>query len=216
MSIRTLLSARDAWFLKGLGHKAVLQTVETTASDTQDGNASAREQHGDAATASSEKGSTSKNKPMEYASQESEKSPAKPEEKADKSNEELFRIRASRWVDFFPNELVIREKSITVIKRDFMYSQTETWPIEDIGEVTLQNAPVFSGLHVVGKFPKHKLHLKGISKDKAIKAKEIIDGLVLEDQEQIDLPEDSSPSAHRKMLTEAGKLPEGTGPSPEK
>lgn len=98
-------------------------------------------------------------------------------------NKELYRVRASRLIDLFPDELVIQEKAITIIRRTFMFSSTETLPVQDIGRTVLIDTPLFDGLHILGKNVAHDLQIKGLWPERARKAKEIIDGLLLEERE---------------------------------
>lgn len=96
------------------------------------------------------------------------------------SNPELYRTRASRLVDFFPDELVIQEKTVSIIRRSFLVSFVETLPVKDIGRVVLIDTPLFDGLRVLGKNPAHDLQIKGLHKSSAHQAKEMIESLLVE------------------------------------
>lgn len=124
------------------------------------------------------------------------------------SNRELFRIRASRLADIFPDELVIQEKTISVIRREFMVSYVETLPVKDIGRVVYVNGPLFAGLTILGKNPAHELKIKGVPKAVAVRAKEIVEGLLLEDKGVVEVPDWLHIDTRREMLEEAGKNPE--------
>ncbi len=96
-------------------------------------------------------------------------------------NRKLLAIRASRWTDLFPDELLIQEKTISVIKRTFMMSAVQTIPVKDIGRVVYVDMPLFGGLEILGKNTAHDLKISGLKKVEALKAKEVLEGLLLED-----------------------------------
>src|SRR5258707_9371268 len=75
-------------------------------------------------------------------------------------NRELFRVRAVWFLDFFPDELVIQEKTVSIIKREFLASYVETLPVLDIGEVEMAKAFLFASITIIGKIPAHKLEIK--------------------------------------------------------
>lgn len=126
-------------------------------------------------------------------------------------NRELYRVRASRWVDFFPDELVIQEKTISIIRRTFLASFIETLPVKDIGRVILIDVPIFNGIRILGKNVAHDLQIKGLSKDKAWRAKEIIEGLLLEEKESVDIPSWLSTDEHSDMLAAGHHSTSGRG-----
>lgn len=103
-------------------------------------------------------------------------------------NRKLLAIRASRWADFFPDELVIQEKTISVVKREFMVSYVQTIPVKDIGRVVYVDIPFFAGLEILGKNTAHDLKISGLKKVDALKAKEVLEGLMLEDLNATELP----------------------------
>ncbi len=123
-------------------------------------------------------------------------------------NRELYRVKASRIADFFPDELVIQEKTISVIRREFMVSYVETIPVRDIGRVVYVDTPVFAGVEVLGKNTAHDLKIRGLNKSEALKAKEIIEGLLLEDSGVVDVPDWIQTDKKREMLADAGRDPE--------
>ncbi len=102
---------------------------------------------------------------------------------ATSQNGELFRTTASRLVDLFPNELIIQQKTITIVRKTLFARRTETLPVKDIGRVVLYDTPLLDGLHIYGKNVAHDLQIKGLYPQKARKAKEIIDCLLLQERE---------------------------------
>ncbi|HSH17944.1 MAG TPA: hypothetical protein VK978_01035 [Candidatus Saccharimonadales bacterium] len=123
-------------------------------------------------------------------------------------NRELLRVRAHWLVDLFPDELVIQEKMICVIRNEFLVSYTETIPVKDIGRVVYINTLLFGGLRIIGKNTQHELHIKGLGKKAAIEAKDIIEGLLLEDSGVIDVPHWVETDKRRDILASAGSDPE--------
>lgn len=100
-------------------------------------------------------------------------------QKSDASNnKELFRVKGVRLLDFFPDELVIQEKTVSVIKKDLLSTYVQTMSVQDVIEVGLMKSGIFASLIIYSKFPGHQLEIKNLSMDKASKAKEIIDRLL--------------------------------------
>ena len=123
-------------------------------------------------------------------------------------NRELFRLKSHRLVDFFPDEMVIQEKTLSIIRNDLLVSFVETMPVRDIGRVVYIDAPLFGALKVIGKNTQHELYIKGLNKTRAIRAKEIIEGLLLEDSGVVSVPHWIEADKRRDMLAEAGQAPE--------
>lgn len=123
-------------------------------------------------------------------------------------NRELFRVRAHWLVDWLPDELVIQEKTVSIIRNEFLVSYVETLPIRDIGRVVYVRTPIFGGLRIIGKNTQHELHIKGLAHSKAMHAKEIIEGLLLEDSGVVDVPHWVEIDKRRDMLAEAGRDPD--------
>jgi len=118
-------------------------------------------------------------------------------------NRELYRSRSSILVDLFPDELVIQEKTISVIKRDLFISSTQTITIKDIGRVVYTDGIIFGTLEILGKNTAHDLRIRGLTKARAVTAKRIIEGLILEDQAVIEMPDWIQAEQHRELLLNA-------------
>lgn len=82
-------------------------------------------------------------------------------------NRELLRVRAVWPFDFFPDELIIQKKTVSVIRREFVLSYIETIPVKDIGRTVLTHSPLFDALTIIGKNPSHTLEIKKLPKGKA-------------------------------------------------
>jgi hypothetical protein len=123
-------------------------------------------------------------------------------------NRELFRVKAHWIADIFPDELVIQERTISVIRNEFLVSYVETMPVKDIGRVVYVNTPIFGGLRIIGKNTAHELNIKGLNKKAAVEAKEVIEGLLLEDAGVVDIPHWIQTEKRRDMLADAGRDPD--------
>jgi hypothetical protein len=122
-------------------------------------------------------------------------------------NRELLRVKAHWIADIFPDELVIQEKTISVIRNEFLVSYVETMPVRDIGRVVYVSTLIFNGLRIIGKNTDHELNINGLTK-KAAEAKEVIEGLLLEDAGVVDIPHWIQTEERRDMLADAGRDPD--------
>ncbi|USN96639.1 MAG: hypothetical protein H6797_00340 [Candidatus Nomurabacteria bacterium] len=77
--------------------------------------------------------------------------------------------------------------------------------MRDIGRVVYIETPLFGGLRIIGKNTQHELRIKGLNKKQAIKAKEIIEGLILVNAGVVDVPYWTETDYRRDMLAEAGR-----------
>lgn len=111
-------------------------------------------------------------------------------------NRELLRVKAHWVTDLFPDELVVQEKTISMIRNQFLTSYVETIPIRDIGRVVYIDTPFFAGIQVLGKNTAHELHVGGLNKAKAMNAKQLIEALLLESAGEIEITDWVNKSAH--------------------
>lgn len=103
-------------------------------------------------------------------------------------NRILFRAKAVWIVDIFPDELVIQEKTVSIIRNEFLVSYVETMPVKDIGRVVYIDTPFFAGIEILGKNTAHELYIKGIKKQQARQAKSILESLLLASASAEDMP----------------------------
>ena len=61
-------------------------------------------------------------------------------------NRELLKLKAHWITDIFPDELVVQEKTISIIRNQFLVSFIETMPVRDIGRVVYIDTPFFAGI----------------------------------------------------------------------
>ena len=95
-----------------------------------------------------------------------------------------------------------------MVRNEFLVSYVETMPVKDIGRVVYVNTPVFGGLRIIGKNTAHELNIKGLNKKAAVEAKEVIEGLLLEDAGVVDIPHWIQTEKRRDMLADAGRDPD--------
>jgi hypothetical protein len=83
--------------------------------------------------------------------------------------------------DFFPDTLTINANKIDVVKTSFFAShQTSSIPLRDIANVEIQTSPFFATLRITNiRYPMHPKVLRFLKKHEAMKAKNIIDGLLV-------------------------------------
>lgn len=102
---------------------------------------------------------------------------------AGEGNRELCRMRASWLTQLFPDELIVQEKTISIIRNSLLVSFVETMPVRDIGRVVYVDAPFFAGIKILGKNVAHELNIHGLPKNNARYARDIIERLLLEQSE---------------------------------
>jgi len=107
------------------------------------------------------------------------------ERELEEKDGELLRIKSFFPFDIFPNELVIGKKTVTLIKRNFLTSNTETFLVKDIGLVQLNNALLFSQIRVSYKAPYEDMIIGNILREPAKQAKSLLDKLMLVKNEDI-------------------------------
>ena len=71
-------------------------------------------------------------------------------------NRELLKLKAHWITDIFPDELVVQEKTISIIRNQFLVSFIETMPVRDIGRVVYIDTPFFAGIQIIGKNTAHQ------------------------------------------------------------
>jgi hypothetical protein len=119
-------------------------------------------------------------------------------------NRELFRVRASWLVDLFPDELVIQEKTVSIIHNELLVSYIQTIPVKDIGRIVYVDGPFFARIEVLGKNPAHDLYIKGLPKRRAIIAQDILNGLLLKQIDELEASDWVHMDTRRDTLTRGG------------
>lgn len=138
------------------------------------------------------------------------KSSKSPEEKirelAKKSSQILFTAKTVFPFDFFPDTLTINANKIDIVKSSFFAShQTSSIPIRDIANVELQTVPFFATLRIINiRYPMRPKVLRYLKKRDAIRAKNIIDGLLVALSQGADISE-LEPKKFIEEIEEVGR-----------
>jgi hypothetical protein len=100
---------------------------------------------------------------------------------AEKSDQVLFRTKSVFPFDFFPDTLTINANKIDIVQSLFFFSNSTTSvPLRDIANVEIETSPFFAKIKIVNiRYPMEPVIIQYLHKDKAIRAKNIIDGLLV-------------------------------------
>lgn len=128
------------------------------------------------------------------------------ERMARKSSQILFRTKTVFPFDLFPDTLTINANKIDVVNSEFFASnQTTSIPLHDIANVEVQTAPFFATIRIINiRYPMKPVILNYLKKDEAIKAKNIIDGLLVAVSQGADVA-NIDPDKFLKQIEKAGK-----------
>lgn len=111
------------------------------------------------------------------------------EELIDQSNKVLFELKAVFPFDFFPNKIIIDLNRVNIIIKEFFFSERRhSIDFKDIGDVLVETSPFFATLKIVDEgFPEGEIKISYLKKNEAIRARQIIQGLVTCKKEEIDV-----------------------------
>jgi hypothetical protein len=106
-----------------------------------------------------------------------------------KAQRKLFRIKSVFPFMLFPDELIIDESKINVVSKLFFASEdVRSVPINNIAAVSVETSIFFASLRIVDKFFRDEpLVVTYLHKDEAIRARRIIEGLLVIAEEKVDL-----------------------------
>ncbi len=116
--------------------------------------------------------------------------PIATQKELDEKDGELLRIKSVFPFDFFPDELIIGKKTVSVIKRQFLNSNTETFLVKDIGLVSINTAILFSHIRISYKAPYEDIVIGTLWKTEAKNIKALLDKLMLIKNEDVDVDEE--------------------------
>lgn len=125
-------------------------------------------------------------------------------------NKTLYLVESVWPLKFFPCKLSVEEGGITVIRTTFFkVASTETILIQDLFSIVLNTGPVFASIDIQRRTSidgaSQILEVSYLPKAKAIIAKQIIDGLLLEHAGTIKVPKDLPIETRREILITAGQ-----------
>lgn len=126
-----------------------------------------------------------------------------------KSQNVLFEASSIALFDLFPDKLVIDENKINILTREFIESERiYSIPISKVVDVEVETTPFSATLKIThGDFKEQPVIIKDLDPDKAIKARRIIQGLIIGQGEQIDFSKIKTKDLVKK-LEELGKTTE--------
>lgn len=105
------------------------------------------------------------------------------------SDRELFRLSTIFPFDLFPDEVVIDVDKVSVITGVFFFSKRiHSVFIQDITDVFVDSTLIFATLEIVDSgFVENSIKIKPISRTEAMRARKIIQGLIVAKKQEIDL-----------------------------
>lgn len=92
----------------------------------------------------------------------------------------LFRTKSIFPLDIIPNELVVKEKSVSIIWNYAINSNTQTMLIKDIGYVTINDNKFVASLVISYKSPLENIEISNLKPEDAYEAKSIIEKLMIQ------------------------------------
>jgi hypothetical protein len=100
---------------------------------------------------------------------------------AERSDKVLFSTKTVFPFDFFPDTLTINGNKIDLVISNFFFSSaTTSIPLRDIANVEIETSPFFAKLKIVNiRYPMEPVEMSYLKKGEAVKAKNIIDGLLV-------------------------------------
>jgi len=134
----------------------------------------------------------------------------KPKEKPNifpETNQILFSARSVFPFQLFPDKYFVQEKTITIVRKKF-FSQgwVETIAIKDIGGLRVYTGPLFSNIMIIRKIlPQTTVELRNLWKKDAFKIKELLDGLIITQNNLIEMPKNIPLKVEKKILSEIGR-----------
>ncbi|MBI2020640.1 hypothetical protein HYS94_04445 [Candidatus Daviesbacteria bacterium] len=129
-------------------------------------------------------------KEVEESKKEEKEDPNKRFERIVESSQPLFRLKTAIPLNPFPTEILIDSFKVEIIFREFLASsQTESILIKEIRDVIVETNPLFATLKIVvnPEHPNNPFTVGYLKKGEALKARRIIQGLVVVTRNALDL-----------------------------
>lgn len=123
-----------------------------------------------------------------------------------KSTKVLLRISSIFPFDLFPDELTIDEFKVSIHARDFFFSEDiHSIPIVVIRDVDVYVGPFFATLKIVPDgYPGHALEVHYLKRKEAVRARKLIEGLIIARKQGIDPVRLSSPDIDNSEIEKIG------------
>ncbi|MFI5275624.1 MAG: hypothetical protein ACHQT5_02255 [Candidatus Saccharimonadales bacterium] len=138
----------------------------------------------------------------------SQQPPTTPEPSSDQ-NRELYRIHAIWFANLPPpgDELVIQEKTVHLIHKDLIEKNVKSLPVKDITHVAYHAIPGFATIEISASDSTQSLKIRGVPTEQALKAKRILEGLLLEKAGEVKVSEQLPPESRREELAKQAAAP---------
>lgn len=122
-----------------------------------------------------------------------------------KSSRVLLKASSVFPFDLFPDEISIDGFKVSIISHDFFMSEDiHSVPIDMIKDIELYLGPLFATLRIVPDgYPGHGLEVSYLKRADALKARRIIEGLIISRKQGID-PMELTNFEHDKQIEEIG------------
>lgn len=100
---------------------------------------------------------------------------------ANRSDQVLLKTKTVFPFDFFPDTLTINGNKIDIVTSVFFFSNSTTSiPLRDIANVEIETSPFFARIKIVNiRYPMEPIVMSYLPKNDAVRAKHIIDGLLV-------------------------------------
>ena len=158
-------------------------------------------------------GYTNTTQPQPNAAHAAPASPQTPDQ-----NRELYRVHAIWFANLPPpgDELVIQEKTVHLIHKDlFLAKRVKSLAVKDITHVTYAEIPMLATLDITAADPADSLKIRGVPTEQALKAKHVLEGLLLEKAGEVTVPEELQADVRREQLAKQAATPLEAPPTEE-
>jgi hypothetical protein len=106
-----------------------------------------------------------------------------------RSTTNIFHTKAVFPFDLFPDEMIIDEVKINIFHREFFGSERiHSIPLDDVFQIAVNTTPFLSTLKITDRrFSDEPLTISNLWTKEAVRARRIIQGLVISKQEKLDI-----------------------------
>ncbi len=120
------------------------------------------------------------------------------------TNRVLYKLKAVILFDLFPDELIIDIDKVTIVYKYFFASeQIHSVKIGDISDVLVETSPFLSVLKIVDRgFVENSINIEHLITEQAMKARRIIQGLIIIKERGVDL----TPFSNEEIIEKAEEL----------
>lgn len=119
----------------------------------------------------------------------------------EKSGKVLFEIRSIFPFDFFPDRVIITEEKVSVIQKNFFFSETVRSVLsKDIASVSCDTNLIFAKLLIIDRLFTHSpIIIRFLRKRDALKARRLIQGMIVSTHQNIEIAKVNIPNIGEKL-----------------